>query len=116
MGTAFGTRFLLLALLAVGSSTGLSQEIAGQQTATFSPGNLPTLTFSELVTLSKDEPLPPALETKLNRLLHAAEVDNSFPKATPIRVPIKDAGPGAAHNRLEHRAWLPLGTDEHSWT
>lgn len=92
MGTAFGTRFLLLALLAVGSSTGLSQETASQQTATFSPGKFPTLTFSELVTLSKDEPLAPALETKLNRLLYAAEVDNSFPKSTPIRVPIKDTG------------------------
>jgi hypothetical protein len=62
---------------------------------TFSPAKFPTFTFSELITLSKDAPLPAALEAKLSTVLNSVVVDSSFPNTKPTRIPLKAAGPAS---------------------
>ena len=70
-----------------------AQQAAIPKTNVFAPGKFPTFTFPELVTLSKDEPLPPTLDAKLSSILDSAVLDNSYPVAAPTRIQVKGAGP-----------------------
>jgi hypothetical protein len=67
------------------ASVGFSQGHRVSTTPTFSPAKFPALSFNELVTLSKDAPLPAALESRLSTVLNSPVVDNSFPSPTPTR-------------------------------
>jgi endonuclease/exonuclease/phosphatase family metal-dependent hydrolase len=62
-------------------------------TPTFSPNQFPTFTFDEMLALSKDEPLTPALAAKLSSVLNSAVLDNSYPNSSRTRVQVKGAGP-----------------------
>ena len=58
------------------------------QTKTYTSANFPLFTFPELVKLSKNAPVPKALNRKLNTVLHSAVVDNSASQtAAPLSVP-----------------------------
>jgi endonuclease/exonuclease/phosphatase family metal-dependent hydrolase len=82
----------VLALFAFACS-GISQEGGVTKTAIVSSAKFPSFTWTELLTLSKDEPLPPALDQKLTSALNSAVVENSYPNAPATRIPIRTAGP-----------------------
>jgi endonuclease/exonuclease/phosphatase family metal-dependent hydrolase len=83
---------LWVSLLATGGhGLALGQTQRGQ-TATYSPGKLPSFTFRELVSLSSTGPLPEATEGKLDTVLHSVVLDNSAP-APPPPLRIKNLGP-----------------------
>ncbi len=86
----FGLLFLLLLAFA---ASGFAQSVAVTNSTTFSPGKFPTFTFDELIQLSKDEPLSPALDTKLSSVLNSAVLDNAYPSGLSTRIQLKGAGP-----------------------
>jgi hypothetical protein len=86
----------LLAAFALPLLAGFHAVAPGQanfspKPAIFAPGKLPYFSYSELVSLSKDQPLPKATQDKLSTIFNAAVVDNSAPnppapKASPAGV------------------------------
>jgi endonuclease/exonuclease/phosphatase family metal-dependent hydrolase len=84
--------FVIAAFLAL-SCRCFPQATGEEKTTTFRPGSFPTLTFEQLKTLSKDEPIPPELDSKVSLILHSAVLDNSYSGLAPRRVPVKGAGP-----------------------
>ena len=83
---------LPLSLLAFVSSC-FAEPAAVSKTATFSSANFPSFTFQELLDLSKDEPLAPALDAKLSLVLNSVVLDNPYPSRSHARVQVKGAGP-----------------------
>ena len=92
MRSASRIPFVSVVLLALVCSAH-SQNTHLPETPVFSPDTFPLFTFDELVTLSKDRPLPSALDTKLSTVLNSAVVDNSFPNMRPTSISLKGTGP-----------------------
>jgi endonuclease/exonuclease/phosphatase family metal-dependent hydrolase len=83
---------LILSFLAF-TSVCFAQSATLTETSILRADKFPTFTFKELIDLSKDEPLSPALDQKLSSVLHSAVLDNSYPNAAPTRVQLQGAGP-----------------------
>ncbi len=92
MNSASRIHLVSAVLLAIVCS-GFSQQPRTPKTRTFNPDKFPTFTFPELVTLSKNAQLSPALDAKLTTVLNSAVLDNSFAKTSPTFIPLKGAGP-----------------------
>ena len=92
----FGCKTLPLLLALLFCAAAMAQQLtARKNNSTLSPADFPYFTFDELVTLSKDQPLSPALDAKLSTVLHSLVLDNSIApaKASYQRIPLKKAGP-----------------------
>ena len=64
--------------------------------AIFAPGKLPYFSYGELVSLSKDQPLPKTTQDKLSTILNAAVLDNSAANPgvdPPAPLQVKELGP-----------------------
>ena len=81
-----------LPLLAGFHAVAPGQANGGQRLAIFAPGKLPYFSYGELVSLSKDQPLPKATQDKLSTILNAAVLDNSAPNP-PAPLQVKELGP-----------------------
>lgn len=84
-----GLLFLSLLTLASG---GFAQSAATTKTVVFTPDKFPVFTFQELLGLSKEGPLSPALDAKLSTVLHSAVLDNSYTGVSSRRIHVKGAG------------------------
>ena len=87
----------LLAAFALPLLAGFHAVAPGQahfspKPAIFAPGKLPYFSYNELVSLSKDQPLPETTQDKLSTILNAAVLDNSAPDPPPP-LQVKKLGP-----------------------
>lgn len=69
------------------------QHAGVAKTTTSNSSKFPTFTFQDLLALSREERLSPALDAKLSSVLNSAVLDNSYPTASGTRIRIKGAGP-----------------------